>query len=431
MSKEKETLKSHLINLLELDEKTVSADGLGFLDTEIKQYRNFLNKLKILECDPEADKIFKALYEAQITIGNLVAKKRGETVLLDEMHMIFDSQNEFYEKHLKSGYEQAAMNHNLRIGDAAIEIDEAKYKNSICVNFRDEEEDNIKKYDWDSYLQELDEKWPEYVGYLDQLLNLIFSSYYNNEEKPDILLNAPSVSEVISKEKEYYVRVKKNYSSCREDEKNDNPYKNLYVYYRNSYIHDFYAVDLPELEGFLEFKNYRLPFVKEKYILLDIANIYKSMMDLPKEKDIYGNMKKLFQGLQYMKLFKKNGEYEFDDVSIPLAEYAYYRKKNHKEPENIWLTQFDLLISNRYAPLLNVLIKNEQEKIATYNQMRSFLLEEYYDMYSTLSNRYQNSMLSFLMDSTVRIYYRCAGLPFEVVYQDWEYVFSDEGDYSM
>lgn len=35
MGNEKNTLKSYLISLLELDEKEVTADGLGFLNTEI------------------------------------------------------------------------------------------------------------------------------------------------------------------------------------------------------------------------------------------------------------------------------------------------------------------------------------------------------------------------------------------------------------
>jgi len=419
------TIKSHLISLLELDEKEVAADGFGYLNTEIKKYRGFLKKLHVDECNPEADKIFKALYDAQITIGNIVAKKKGEKVILDEMHKIFEVQKDYYLKQLKSGYAKRAMNHNLRIADVDIEIREAQYRNVIYTHSNEDEEKSETKYAWDSYLQKLDRKWPEFVGHIDRLLNLSFSAYYDNKEKSDILQNDPGVSEAVSREKQYYERIKKNYSLCREDEENDNPYKNLYIYYRNSYIMDFYTVDLPSLENFLEFKNFTLLLKKDEYTLHDIAEIYKSMMELPFEKDVYGNMKKLFQGLKYMELFKKEGEYIFDDVSIPLAEYAYYRKKNHKEPDDISFTRVDLIISNRYAPLLNTLIRNDQKKISAYNEIRNFLLTEYYDMYSTLSNSYQDSMLYFLMDSSVRIFYHCVGLPSEDVYRDWDYTFSD------
>jgi len=182
---------------------------------------------------------------------------------------------------------------------------------------------------------------------------------------------------------------------------------------------------LPDIGNLFEFKNYNLPFRKEKYTLEDIANIYKAMMELPDDKDVYENMKKLFQKLQYMDLFKTDGKYVFDNVSIPLAEYAYYRKKNHKESENIQLYKIDSLISDRYAPLLNVLILGDEEKIEAYKKMRQFILEEYYDMYSTLSNSYQDSMLSYLMESTVRIWALCSGLAFERVYDDWDYAFED------
>lgn len=42
MGNEKNTLKSHLISILELDEKEVTADGLGFLNTEIAKQILFI-----------------------------------------------------------------------------------------------------------------------------------------------------------------------------------------------------------------------------------------------------------------------------------------------------------------------------------------------------------------------------------------------------
>lgn len=422
MSEKKESLKSHLINLLEIDENSISKESLEFLNTEIKRYRKFLQELKVQERDPEADKIYKALVGDDRTIVNLLAKKRGETVILNEMHRVYKAQYDYYQNKLKSTYKENAMKNSRSIGDAMIELQEQEYKN-IISGYTDNVYNN--KYYWDNYLQELDERWLEFVGYIDKILNMFFSSYYENEKKPNILLNAPTLGEAIGKEQQYYNRIKENYSSCRDDEKNDNPYKNLYMYYRNSYIRDFYKIELPDIGNLFEFKNYNLPFRKEKYTLEDIANIYKAMMELPDDKDVYENMKKLFQKLQYMDLFKTDGKYVFDNVSIPLAEYAYYRKKNHKESENIQLYKIDSLICDRYAPLLNVLILGDEEKIEAYKKMRQFILEEYYDMYSTLSNSYQDSMLSYLMESTVRIWALCSGLPFERVYDDWDYAFED------
>lgn len=240
MSEKKESLKSHLINLLEIDENSISKESLEFLNTEIKRYRKFLQELKVQERDPEADKIYKALVGDDRTIVNLLAKKRGETVILNEMHRVYKAQYDYYQNKLKSTYKENAMKNSRSIGDAMIELQEQEYKN-IISGYTDNVYNN--KYYWDNYLQELDERWLEFVGYIDKILNMFFSSYYENEKKPNILLNAPTLGEAIGKEQQYYNRIKENYSSCRDDEKNDNPYKNLYMYYRNSYIRDFYNLN--------------------------------------------------------------------------------------------------------------------------------------------------------------------------------------------
>ena len=147
-------------------------------------------------------------------------------------------------------------------------------------------------------MRSLTEEWNDFIRYIDEVLNLIFSRYYDNQSKPILLLSASKIGEIIEDEKTYYSAVKKNYSSDKKNEKNDNPYKNLYVYYRNSYILDFYLIDFPAIENFLGFKNYVLPFEKNTYSLYDIAEIYKSMMELPVSTDkIYERIKNSFKNL--------------------------------------------------------------------------------------------------------------------------------------
>ena len=123
--------------MLSISESTVAEDTYEFLNTEIKRYRKFLKELKLEERDPEGDKIYKNLIDNQITIVNLVAKKRGKENLLREIEEVYTQQKKYYNTKLKEMHEKEAMKNNYRISDVHIEIQEKECKNMICPDIQD------------------------------------------------------------------------------------------------------------------------------------------------------------------------------------------------------------------------------------------------------------------------------------------------------
>lgn len=286
MKKESLTLKSHLYKLLEIKQGDISDDSFSSLN---RQYKNFVEDLKIKERYVEGDKIYKALYDENITLINSVAKKRGKETIRNDLKNIYMAQKEYYVEKLKPKYEEKSLKTCRRIADADIMIKELEYENTVRVDTNSKESEDA----WEILIKDVDFNWTTVNNSIDKIFDFAFSNNYEDDSYNPLKENVNNFNEVVNDEIKYYKRKKEIYEKCKFRETNDNPYKNLYVYYFNSYILDFYPIALPDIKNYLGFKNYVLPFNKDIYTLSDVAEIYQSMTQINIEiEKIYERIKK-------------------------------------------------------------------------------------------------------------------------------------------
>ncbi len=420
-----ERITDHLVELLSIDRTQDNYDAI--INVEIKRYRDFCKKIQVKEFDPESDKIYVEITRGEYgSFKSFLAKSRGKEALIGDLKVAFDRQRKYFDEHLKTKSEQRAMRACHSLSDAMIQTQEYERDNALMVN----EWNPLSKYYWDAFLSELSSEWREFNGYMNKIFNMVFSSYYDKKSAPFLQRGIDEFDSIIDDEKTYYYAIKKNNENLAEKVSEDNPYKNMYLYMRNAFILNFFEIDLPGTSNFLGFSKFEVEFTKGEYSLRDIAELYAQMTDqVGTEDKLYQRIKKLFQKLGYMQRFKDNkGEYVFEKklVSIPLAEYAYYRRKNHKGSSVVGI---DFLISDRYAPILNALMHGQKDLITAYEKLRGFWLKEYRELFSSLSDMYQRSMKQYLIESGARILARASGLKKQDVYVDWKQVV-EGGDYS-
>ena len=424
MPDREETLRSHLCKLLDLQKKDYEGNENDYFRVLGRQYRIFMSSLKLdnasQECQNAADLIFRDLYKRGMSLKAYTAKSRGQEQLLEQLKKYYDEQRDYFRQTLKPRYIEFVKQNNHSMSDAQIEYQEIRYKQSIGIGDTPQDDATVDPF-WRRYeiMQDVMNE------YLDKILNLLLSSYYDGETSSPIA-EAPGIREAIKVEKLYYQAVKRNKKDYRDDETTDNPYKNLYMYCRNAYARAFCNLEMPALQGFLDLKNYKMPFQKDEYSLHDVAKIYKSMAESADEEEkVYGRIKKEFQNSKLMQRFKIGSSYKVQstEITIPLAEYAYYRRKsNQRSKDSSPFGSDEQIITNRYAPLLNAMIRDDTEKLQAYAELREFLLNEVNDLFHPLSHRYQDTMMSFLEDSLVRVYGLCTNCGMEAVYRDWNEV---------
>ena len=149
---------------------------------------------------------------------------------------------------------------------------------------------------------------------------------------------------------------------------------------------------------------------KDSYGLKDIADIYSVMSGRLPEK-VYDSMKKKFAKLKFINPDPTTGKYTFSDAILPLATYEYYKKKNHVEEDHgIPFWKFDPLMVYVYAPILRGIIFEETEKLMAYTKYRKFFLSEYNKLLDKVDDGYQGTFLDMLLESPMRLKYRCMGL---------------------
>lgn len=427
MTTGKETMRAHLCRLLELTESDYKGRENEYFKPLIKKYKTFLSSLKLenasQECQDAADLIFKDLYKRGMSLKAYTAKSRGQEQLREQLKYYYDEQKDYFRQTLKPRYIEFVYQNNHSCKDAQIEFQEMRYKQSVGLGDTPKNDAVVDPF-WQRY-QRMQDVMNEY---LDKILHLLFSSYYDGETSSPIA-GAPGIRDAIRVEKEYYQAVKRNKKDYKDDETTDNPYKNMYVYCRNAYARAFCDLEMPSLQGFLDFRNYKMPFQKDMYTLHDVARIYKSMTESEdSEEKIYERIKKEFQNSKLMKRFKQDSSYRIspNEITIPLSEYAYFRRKlNQRSEDASPFGPDERIITNRYAPLLNAMIRDDTEKLQAYAELREFLSDEVNDLFLPLSHRYQDTMMSFLKESLVRIYGLCVNCGMEAVYRDWKEVVKD------
>lgn len=401
---QKELKRDYLRRIL-----NINRDDAGYydMDTCMKEYNKFMRTLNY--CDTrggEEEKIFVYFYKHGLTVSNIVAKQKGKECLIRELKEVLDKALEYYEKYLFIQYYDEAIKKSPK--DFLIQINDKARVNSVVGAIADVDE----------FLISLDAQWSEFNRYLYDTIHLALSGAYSKEKGPNCL-KIDDFDLMVKEEVEYYCDIVKTYSKSLADTsgtyytgKNDNPYKNLYVYCLNAYIKNFYVIDIPNviLGKFFELENFQDIELTNIYGLSDIARNYANMTNGDYKKS-YGKIKQQFRKSKFMQEYKKDGKYKFNEISIPLATYVYYSRKNHIEPEfNNLFMRCDPVIVKVYAPILYSLINGENKKILAYNSFQDFITKEFKDILNRVDDAYLNTFIEILLQCPMRLYYRCMGM---------------------
>lgn len=401
--------KEHLRKILKVDRGDLS---YAEMDTEVKSYNKFINRLKVDFFNKDADEIFVKLYKESVTLDSITAKSRGKQYLEDKLMEFGKNQKDFYKEIMYPSFIEEALK-RYSISDADIARIEHEYKHSIILTNNTQD-----IFCLDRFLSYFIEGWNEFNGYIDKTLQLIFNDYYNQDNFK--MLNISQFEELVEEAIKEYTKIKENHQEYKEQIQKENPYCNLYMYCRNTYILNYFELHLPNDSLFKEYKNFNIPLIKKTvYSLRDIAENYNILIDANPLllSKAYGKIKKNFQGSTYMQKYKNtDGEYVFSNLSIPLAYYIYYRKKNRNAEQDKDCFENNVIIEGRIAPILNAKINHDDERLKAAYKYLGFIQTEFKDIFSTLNNRYQNKMIGFLNETIVNLFYRSFGLSRQVVY---------------
>lgn len=382
------------------------------MDTCLREYNKFNNTLNFNGFrGGEEEKVFLYLYEHQLTVASIVAKNKGKEKLLDELRTILSKAVNYYKDVLYPEYHEQAK--NLSPKSYQIEMWDKERINSIVGPLA-----NV-----DDFVDSLDKRWDEFTNYLYKTIDLVFSREYSGENRPGFLKKG-CFEDKVNDEIDYYVRQVRQYSQSFEDPeqvyyigKNDNPYKNLYLYCLRSYIKNFYIINIPRVEDgkFYDLVHFTGIEAKTVYGLSDIAEMYSKMANCEYNK-AYGKIKQQFRKSKFMQQYKNDGKYEFPCPELPLATYVYYSKKNHKEPDFEKLFRnYDPLMVYVYAPLLRANMEGETSKLNSYNMFYDFILNEFSNALNRTDDAYITTFLEILLQCPVRLFYRCCGLDVDSV----------------
>lgn len=401
--------KEHLRNILKVDKGN---PAYAEMNTEIKSYNKFIKELKVNAFNKEADKIFEKLFSKGVTLKSIIAKSRGKEYLEEKLMEFATVQREYYENVMYPPFIEKELK-RCRISDVDIVRQEHKYKHSIIIT-----DDYTDIFRLDNFLSALREGWGEFNGYIDSTLQLVFDDYYNKNDFK--ILNTSQFEKLVEEAIQEYLKIKSNHQDYKKEVQKENPYCNLYMYCRNSYILNYFELALPDDSLFEKCQNFNIPIrKKESYSLRDVADNYEVLIKI-KPSSVgkgYERIKKNFQGSTYMQKFKKDNEYFFRNLSTPLAYYIYYQKKNHNDEADTDYFRNNNIIDSRVAPILNAKINGDNERLKAIYKYLDFIQDEFKDILSTFNSSYQNKMIYFLKETIVNLFFRSSGLQKQIVYK--------------
>lgn len=373
------------------------------MNTFVVSYKKFCKILKIELYDEEGDKIYKILYQRNISLISAFAKsKKTKEEYLCELIDIYHKQQQYYISELAEKIEMDAINHNRSFSEASIEITEQRAKNSIGVD------ENGKTYP-DRFLVELQNNWSEFTYNYQKFIECLLSKDFHRSDE--------DYEKILSDEKKYYYIVKNNKQSIY-DADNSNTYKKLYMYARNRYLRNFYEIDFPDIKVFSPIKKYEYCIDQDIFSLRDLAKIYGYMVDDDAEKQ-YENIKKAFQKLKYTNKFKKDGVYSINkqELSEALAAYLFFKLKNHRESDYDD-RELDEIIRQKYARILDLFIYESERKRTLVLEVFDFYKKKFDDILNSSNDYYQETMLEYMFQSAERVFIRstCINIDIDSIY---------------
>lgn len=390
-----ESKKEYLRRIL-----NVKRDDPGYADmnTFEKEYNNFIRAFNFNEIrGGEIEKIFVNFHLNGTTPAKLVELKKGKNKLKKQLLYYNDKAKEYYKNEIeKKRYAQICERNSAK--NIQIELMDLKRNHSLIDDLSDIE----------TFLSKLDKYRDDFIGKLYDIIDLIFrrqNEVAKIDEFPKI------VKEVIDSYTYRIKRYEKSFNKPKEyyTGKNDNPYKNIFLYCLNSYIRSFYSINVITMEPGKIGKLTTMikPDLKDKYTLKDVASIYSKMSGETYEKS-YNKIKKQFQKSEFMKKMKRGRSYEFPCLEVPLATYIYYSKKNHTEPKILSsYDTYDKFIVHYLAPLLRANMYGEHENLLAFNHYIMFVNSEIKKLTSIVNDAYLDTWLKELFWTSDFLYHKC------------------------
>lgn len=392
-----ESKKEYLRKILKI---TKDDAGYSEMDTFMKEYNNFLASFNFEDIrGGEIEKIFIEFHSKGITPAKLVELQKGQEELKKQLFQYSKKAREYYKSEILEKRKSEILRTN-KPSEAQIALMDLERNHSLVGAL-----ENL-----DLFLNQVDAWWSTFKNGLYETVDLIFSGNYE-----DGIIRTNEFDMVVKEEMTYYqTRIAKYEESFSHPEqyyvgKNDNPYKNIFLFCLNAYIRRFYPIDIITMQPGRVDKLIRMirPEQKEKYTLEDVARAYSEMSDEPYEKS-YGKIKQQFRKSQFMQKYKKGRFYEFDRIEIPLATYIYYSKKNHDEPElsKLFYSYNDFIV-HFYAPILKANMCGEYMKIQALNRYAEFVNNEFKRLTATVNDAYLDTWIEELFLTSMHLKYRC------------------------
>lgn len=393
----RENKKEYLRRILK-----VTRDDAGYseMDTFMREYNNFIKTFNFEEIrGGEIEKIFIDFHNKGITPAKLVELQQGKENLEKQLLYYGRKAKHYFKIEIKAKcYDEIVKTRSPK--DAMIELMDLERNHSLTGNLSDVR----------SFLDNLHKLWIDFMNELYSTVDLIFSGTYEND-----FIRTDEFDKVVDEEITFYKKRVSTYEESFEQAeiyyvgKNDNPYKNIFLYCLNSYIKHFYPIDIvtmqPGVAGKL--KHMTMPEKKEKYTLEDVVKAYSDMSGETYEKS-YGKIKQQFRKSPFMQKMKNGRWYEFDCIEIPLATYIYYSKKNHTEPEySPPFVTYDKFIVHYYAPLLRANMRGENTKLIAFNKYADFVNNEFKKLTKTVNDAYLDTLSEELFLTSLHLKCRC------------------------
>ena len=394
----KDNKKEYLRRILNI---TVNDTAYADMNTFMKRYNTFLKEFNLdAERGGEIEKIFVDYYKSGITPANLVAIQKGKENLEKQLLAYSKKAQEYFKSNIyDKQYEKIVGTMKPKYAD--ITVMELKRFNSLTGSL-----ENVT-----SFLKTLNNWRESFMSELYSTVDIIFSGRYSAD-----VYRTEEFDKVVEEEVRYYREKITKYeeSFAHEDKyyigKNKNPYKNIFIYCLNSYIKNFYPINIVTMQPGCVGKltHMVMPEKKPIYTLKDVAKAYSDMSGVTYKKS-YEKIKRQFRKSSFMQQ-KKNtkGVYEFTSIDIPLATYLYYSKKNHFEPKISQIIGYhDEFIEMYYAPLLNANMHGDNAKLEALNMYVSFVNSEFKRITETVNDAYLLTFLEELFMTSLHLRCRC------------------------
>lgn len=388
-SVDKKTKKKHIIDLFKIDENSI------LYENEVDRLRKNYNKsAKMLNLKPytsELDEVSLWLKERNKTLLEIVAKGRGIEELNYDLVEIFNLQKNYYDEKIAKVIYENAMKTCHSISDVHVVITEGEYKNCInSVNFIESIDNNLLE--------------------IENFTNNIIRFFYQiiTQGRYSMRTNIDDFIVIIDEAIMDYEVKKRNYSNIK-GAVQLNPYLNLYMYVLCFWLKRKYSLE--KLEDYIKINDICVEY-KEEYDINDVVVYLLKLGDKNKDyKKVRQKVYKCLRNIREMDKYKKNNKYSFPQLSIPVAYYLYFSRKN---------VQYNSInvekVNQRVEPILMCCMHGNYEDINKIYFLLKYIDKEINEIFTSVNHIYQSSMMEFISEIFVNSYYRLIGLSKDIVY---------------